>query len=123
MPNDTNIFQLADVGDLPPELVKSLKATRRDGLENRLIELYQQAGRPLTLDEVLVGFYRKYNEILDRRVLINKLYTMARAVSPAIDSVPERKGVYVIRQGFAHAPSQSSEGSSPTTVTGEEQSP
>jgi hypothetical protein len=124
MSSNSDIFQLSDVGDLPAELVEKLKATKRDSLETRLIELYQLAGRELTLDEVLVGFFRKYNEILDRRVLINKLYTMARAVSPAIESVPERKGVYVIRRGFAHTPSSPSpESSSPENIMGEEQSP
>jgi hypothetical protein len=118
--NDKNdLFKLDFVADLPAELVKGLRATKRDMLEVRLIELFQISGRPLNLDEVLVGFYRKFNEVLDRRTVINKLYAMSKSASPAIEAVADKKGVYVIRNGFAHIEA----GSESTTPVEEELSP
>lgn len=95
-----SLFDLKNLSDLPPELRKDLGATKRDEFENELIQLFKMADGELTLDQVQVGYYRKYNKVCERRKLMMKLYNISRAKSPAIESVEKRKGVYKLRADY-----------------------
>ena len=95
-----DIFDLKNLTDLPADIRGQLGATKRDELETELIGLLRVAGRDLTLDEVMVGYYRQYKKPCERRALMLKLYNMSRAKSPAIEAVEKRKGVYRLRADY-----------------------
>lgn len=66
-----DIFDLNDIDDLPDILRNqvglSLSFTRK------LIMLFKIADRPLTTNELTVGYYRKFNEVKTKRQIILKL--------------------------------------------------
>lgn len=79
--NDTQIFDTYNVDDLPKELQETVKA---DSFENRIIELFKIANRPLHINEVTAAYYRKYGELKTKRQIIVKLYNMIRLCNPKI---------------------------------------
>lgn len=92
-----DLFSLDNVDDLPVSLKSDLGILRIGSFETRLIELFQKANRRLTLDEVLVGYYRLYNQIKDRKQMTAKLYSMSKSNNPAIRG---KRGVYeLIKKG------------------------
>lgn len=91
-----NIFDLSNVDDIAEEVTKDLSV---DVFENHIIELFELAKRDLSVDEVTVGYYRKYNEVKTKKQIIGKLYNMSRATKPKIESVPHKKGVYRKKKG------------------------
>lgn len=86
-----NIFDLNDISDIPQEIKSELN---RDKFAEQILELFNMAGRELTVDEVTVGYYRQFQEIKTKRQIMTKLYNMSRETYPAIESVPGRKGAY-----------------------------
>ena len=86
-----NIFDLNDISDIPPEIKGELN---RDKFAEQILDLFNMAGRELTVDEVTVGYYRQFQEIKTKRQIMTKLYNMSRETYPAIESVPGRKGAY-----------------------------
>lgn len=86
-----NIFDLNNISDIPAEIKQELN---RDSFAEQIIELFNIANRELNVDEVTVGYYRKFNEIKTKRQIMTKLYNMSKESYPAIESVPGRKGVY-----------------------------
>lgn len=95
-----DIFDLKNLDDVPNEIQQVLQVTKRDQFEHRLIELYTLANRPLNLDEVVVGYFRMFNEHKERVKINTKLYNMARAAFPAVTSVKGKKGVYELTDAF-----------------------
>lgn len=85
-----NIFDLSNVDDIAEEVRKDLNVV----FETRIIKLFELAKRDLSVDEVTVGYCRKYNEVKTRKQIMGKLYNMARATKPKIESVPHKKGIY-----------------------------
>lgn len=97
LPNDLG-RRMGDLSDLPEELRNQLQITRVSELEQTIIAvidgMYQGVAN---VDEILVGLYRKTNEVHQRQPLANKLYRMTTAKQ--LVSVPRKKGVYRV-----HAP-------------------
>ena len=89
--------RLGDITDLPEALKKELQATKSNELESRIIkvvdEVYDGAAN---IDEILIGLYRKFNLMLKRQFLTNKIYRMTK--SELLFPVKGRKGVYVTKQ-------------------------
>ena len=96
----TNIFDLSNSSDLPEELRSELNAFKRSDFERRLIMLFRLSNQELSLDQLQVGYFRKYGEIKDRRTITAKLYNMCRSDNPAIASVKGKKGVYRLKANF-----------------------
>ncbi|MBB5724072.1 hypothetical protein FHS72_003722 [Loktanella ponticola] len=80
---------LGNVHDLPPELLEELSVAKADELEDQLVTVIRAYGDEASLDQILVGLWRKFKVSQKRRFLQNKLYRM-----DTIWSVPGRKGVY-----------------------------
>lgn len=80
---------LGNIFDLPPELLKELSVTKADALEDQLVTVISAYGGTASLDQILVGLYRKFGVQQKRRFLQNKLYRMSM-----IWSVPSKKGIY-----------------------------
>ena len=100
MENEKNIFDLSNASDIPDEIKRELNVLKRDDFEKRLIELFKIANCELNLDQVQVGYYRKYGEIKERRIITAKLYNMCRTDHPAIESVTGKKGVYRLKDSY-----------------------
>ena len=86
-----NIFDLTDVSDIPAKISSDLRC---DVFAQNILKLFNEAGRSLTVPEVTVAYYRRFNEIKTKRQIMVKLYSMARAREVKIKSIPNRKGMY-----------------------------
>lgn len=88
---------MGDIFDLPSELVQELSITKGDGLEDKLITVINSYGGIASLDQILVGLYKKYGIIQKRRYIQNKLYRMSKA--GMVHSIKGKKGVYTTDSG------------------------
>ncbi len=70
--------QKTDVSDLPPELLKQLSVGLSDPLGAQLIEIFGDSGGCANLDQLLIGLYRRFQVIQNRRFLQNKIWRMVR---------------------------------------------
>jgi len=80
---------LGNVHDLPAELLEELSIGKGDELDDQLVTVINAYGGEASLDQILVGLYRKFKVTQKRRFLQNKLYRM-----PMVWSVEGRKGIY-----------------------------
>ncbi|MCD1621097.1 hypothetical protein K7H20_23965 [Salipiger manganoxidans] len=80
---------LGNIHDLPTELLDELSVAKTDELEDQLVTVINSYGGEASLDQILVGLYRKFKVTQKRRFLQNKLYRMAM-----VWSVDGRKGYY-----------------------------
>ena len=80
---------LGNIHDLPPELLEELSVAKTDELEDQLVTVIRAYGDEASLDQILVGLYRKFKVTQKRRFLQNKLYRME-----TVWGVPGKKGVY-----------------------------
>ena len=92
---EKDIFDLFSIDDIPADIANGINT---DTFAKRIIELLKLAGRPLSVDELTVGFYRKYKDendgIKTKRQITLKAYNMSKEEHPSIKSVENRKGVY-----------------------------
>lgn len=84
---------LGNIHDLPEELLKELSVSKTDELEDQLVTVINAYGRTASLDQILVGLYRKFRVTQKRRFIQNKLYRMSN-----VWSVRGKKGVYTITE-------------------------
>ena len=81
--------EIGDIHDLPGEVLDELSIATSDTIDDQLVTVINAYGGTATLDQILVGLYRKFKVAQKRRFLQNKLYRM-----PMVWSVPGKKGVY-----------------------------
>ena len=69
---------MIDLTGLPPELLAQLRLVPRNQSEitSNLCELLTV--ETMSLDEILVAYYRKHNVVLDRKKLVNTLDRLRR---------------------------------------------
>ena len=82
----TNIFDLTQLDDLPEEVRDHLVNKKLYGQTKQVYELFGE-GRysPLSFDELIVGFYRRYNKELTRSglsAILHKLIHKYKFVTP-----------------------------------------
>lgn len=87
---------LGNIHDLPPELLNELSVAKTDELEDQLVTVIKAYGDEATLDQILVGLFRKFKVSQKRRFIQNKLYRM-----DTVWGVPGRKGVYTTTEPTA----------------------
>lgn len=59
----TDLFDLKNVEDLPEKIRDYVKEKEpKQTLYTMIVELFKIAKRPLTISEIMVGLYRKYNK-------------------------------------------------------------
>lgn len=90
--------RVGDIDDLPEELKKHLQISKTDELEEKILSVLNELYSGMAnLDEVIVGLYRKYNEIIDnRQFLSNKMYRMSQ--NKLLYSVMGKKGAYTTKK-------------------------
>lgn len=81
-----------EIDDLPEELLNELSISAADRAEYLILNLLEDAGGVMSLDQILVGIYRATKEIPKRTTVTNRLYRMSQ--KNLIHSVPNKKGVY-----------------------------
>ena len=88
--------ELGNIHDLPPELLEELSIAKGDDLDDQLVTVINAYGGMASLDQILVGLYRKFKVKKKRRFIQNKLYRMEM-----IWGVTGRKGVYATSEEMA----------------------
>lgn len=89
---DNTILTPEDIEGLPEELIEQLSITEADRQDFDLLAVAKEIGGHLSLDKLLVGYYRKTKQILDRTKLNQRVYRMVQ--KGMLYAVPGRKGVY-----------------------------
>ena len=79
--------------DLPKELINELNLSQNDKEEEMILSVIKnQFNGIASLNEILVGIYKEYNEIKKRRDITLKMGKLTR--KGLLISVEEKKGVY-----------------------------
>lgn len=86
-----SIFDISNLNDLPPELIKELKLA--GDVDDILLNLFYEAGGTLDLSTLLVGYYRKHNEVKTRQYMMTTCY---RLVKKEFLAPTKNKGEYEI---------------------------
>lgn len=81
--------ELTGIHDLPEDILSELSAYKTDELEDQLVTVINAYGGRASLDQILVGLYRKFKVHQKRKFLQNKLYRME-----VVWGVEGKKGVY-----------------------------
>lgn len=81
--------ELVGIHDLPADILAELSGYKTDELEDQLVTVINAYGGEASLDQILVGLYRKFQVHQKRKFLQNKLYRME-----SVWSVEGRKGIY-----------------------------
>lgn len=84
---------LGSIHDLPQELLDELSVAKTDDLEDQLVTVINAYGGEASLDQILVGLYRKFKVSQKRRFLQNKLYRMT-----VVWGVDGKKGIYTTKE-------------------------
>ena len=66
--------ELGNIHDLPQELRDELSVAKTDELEDQIVTVINAYGGEASLDQVLVGLFRKFQVVQKRRFIQNKLY-------------------------------------------------
>ena len=82
----------ADIEGLPDELMRELSVSSGDKAEFAILNLITEAGGTLSLDQILVKYYRLTGEIVKRTAMTNRLYRMVQ--KGMLFGFPGKKGVY-----------------------------
>lgn len=91
-------FRIGQFSDLPEQLKKELQiSTKMDNFDSKVISVINTMYKGMaTLDEVLVGLYRKLGIIKTRQYMTNRLYRMMQ--SGVLYSVKGKKGAYCTKE-------------------------
>ena len=93
----SDIFDLTNVNDIPEEIKEGIVI---DVVATRILELFKIANRPLSIDEITVGYYRKFKDkdqdLKTKRKIMAKVYNMSRERNAKIKSIEGKKGIYAL---------------------------
>jgi len=82
---------MGNIFDLPEDLLSELSIAIKADLDDQLVTVISAYDGVASLDQILVGLYRKFGVIEKRRFIQNKLYRM-----DSIATVKGRKGIYAL---------------------------
>ncbi|MGA6102144.1 hypothetical protein ACPESL_08155 [Psychrobacter pocilloporae] len=83
---------ISDLEGLPDELVKQLKISKSFRLSWQIIRCMKENNGKISIDKLLVAYYHKHKEVLDRQKVNAKLYRMVQ--QELIIATDGAKGVY-----------------------------
>lgn len=90
-------LQPDELEGLPKELLDELsEGAVPDKADAALLQVIRDRGGVASLDQIIVGIYKKTGELVKRNTLTSKLYRMSQ--KGTIFPVPEKKGVYSTRR-------------------------
>ncbi len=91
-----NIFDLDNIKDIPDDLRSQLKLKKLDDFSDKLLQLFELAERELSVDEIMISYFRKYDITKTRRQIVAKMYSLS--TSGHIERVPNKRGVYNLEE-------------------------
>lgn len=68
----------ADLEGLPEEVLKQLGINESDRQELAIVEMIEEAGGMMALDQIIIALWRQKQEVADRGKLTSKLYRMTQ---------------------------------------------
>ncbi len=93
---------LGNLHELPQELLNELSVAKTDEFDHQLVTVINSYGGEASLDQILIGLYKKFAVTQKRRFTQNKLYRMTKA--GVVWSAGGKKGIYTTSE-----PSQATE--------------
>lgn len=81
---------------LPEELLKELSISEADKTEFIIMGIIEDNGGVASLDNILIGIYKKTHEIIKRTALTARLYRMSQ--KQQVYNVVGKKGIYSLRE-------------------------
>lgn len=94
----TNLFDLTNLSDLPNELKNGLSIKTPSKFESDIRALFEIADGPLTIDEITVGYYRKFGGNINKKNMMHKLYVAARNKDCCFEKVRGSKSTYRLKR-------------------------
>ena len=85
-----------DLEGLPPEVIQELSLTDSDQQEIDILRLMEAEGGTISLDLLIVRWYRAKKELIRRRTLNSRLYRMQQ--KGRVFALPGTKGVYSLHR-------------------------
>ena len=93
-----NIFDLTNTTDLPKTIREGLSIKTPNKFESDVRALFEIAGGPLTIDEITVGYYRKYGGTINKNNMMHKLYMAAKNKDCCFEKVRLSKSTYRLKR-------------------------
>lgn len=75
--SEIKLFNYKDISDFPEECKQQLKPLRVREQTKKLLELFDRKS-PLSIDEIIVGFYRLYNINKTRSWVSSSFYNLCK---------------------------------------------
>lgn len=95
----TNIFDLTNTIDLPQEIRVGLNKQKTiTEFESNICALFKTAGTDLTIDELTVGYYRKYGGNINKKLMMHKLYLSSNKKHCGFEKAPGTKSTYRLKK-------------------------
>lgn len=94
----TNIFDLTNTTDLPQKIRVGLAKRTPTKFESDICDLFKIAGTPLTIDELTVGYYRKFGGNINKTLMMHKLYMATRNKCCSFEKVARTKSTYRLKK-------------------------
>ena len=94
MTDKTDIFNLSNQSDLPEKMRHELIINEHRKTSKEIERLLQQEGRPINLDEVVVGMYRMFGINKSRRYWRMKMYNETRSKNSRVFAVKGKRACY-----------------------------
>ena len=93
-----NIFDLTNTTDLPQGIRVGLNRQKTPNkFESDICELIKIAGTDLTIDELTVGYYRKFGGKINKKLMMHKLYMAVRNRDCRFEKVSRTKSTYRLK--------------------------
>ena len=86
-----DIFNVLDVDDIKHNIGIGLTQARRN-----IVKLFKLANRPLTIDELTVGYYRSFKPYLTRRQILLMVEHMTKRPIYGIEKIS--RGIYQLKK-------------------------
>ena len=94
MTDKKNIFNLENQSDLPDFIKGELQFNAIDKTQENIEHLLKEAGRELSIDEIIVGMFRMFDVEKPRSYWRMTLYNYSRSSKSSITRKKNRKGYY-----------------------------
>ncbi len=93
-----DIFDTKDISDLPDALQRELSLAKRDEFKENLITLFKKSnGKPLKLDEIVVGYFRMFRVFKTKQEITTKLYNNSKSKNIVFCRLGGEKGRYFLK--------------------------
>ena len=90
------ILLFSDVQDLPEALLKELNISDSMRLNITIFDIFKENGGEASVDDVLIGIFRKTGNVIKRHSVVARLYRMKKN---GIIARKNLKGAYVLKKG------------------------